>query len=293
MTLKREDLDPELIELYDGYAHGQLDRRQFLDRAARYATGGLTAAGLLTALSPNYARAAQVEEADPSIRPNWITFSSPQGHGEIRGYLVRPAGPGPHPGVVVVHENRGLNPYIQDVARRLAAAGFTALAPDGLTPKGGYPGDDDAGRALQRELDRNTLLEDFVAAFRHLRADPEVTDKVGVVGFCFGGWVSNMMATRLPELAAAVPFYGGQPPIDQVEKIRAPLLLQYAENDPRVNAGWPAYEEALQGLGIGYSMHLYPDVGHGFHNDTTPRFDPEAAALAWSRTVEFFRRHLG
>jgi carboxymethylenebutenolidase len=293
MERKRaEDFDPELLDLYDGFAHGRIDRREFLDRAARFAGGGVTAAALLAALSPDYALANQVEEADPRIGATFVDVPSPRGHGTVRGYLVRPARARRAPGVVVVHENRGLNPYVKDVARRLAAAGFTALAPDGLTSLGGYPGTDEEGKALQRTLDKEALLQDFIAAFEQLRADPQVTGRVGVVGFCFGGWVSNMMAVRLPHLAAAVPFYGRQPPGTEVHRIRAPLLIHLAENDPRVNAGWPDYREALQGLGIGYTAHMYRGVNHGFHNDTTPRFDPEAAALAWERTVTFFREHL-
>lgn len=287
------ELAPELFDLYDDYAHGKLDRRGFLQAAARYATGGLGAVALLGLLSPDYSRANQVAPGDPRIRTEWVEVPSPEGHGTVRSYLVRPRGSEPRGGVVVVHENRGLNPYIQDVARRLAAAGFLALAPDGLSSLGGYPGTDEEGKAMQRTLDRQTLLEDFLAAWRFLCSHPGCNGRVGAVGFCFGGWVVNHMAVRLPELAAGVPFYGTQPEAAEVHRIRAPLLLHYAEEDPRVNQGWPAYQEALQGLGIRHSVHHYPGVRHGFHNDTTPRFDPEAADLAWTRTLDFFREHLG
>ena len=287
------DFDPALLELYDRYVHGGLSRRQFLDRAARFAGGGLGAAALLNALKPDYALARQVPPDDPRLTTEYVTYPSPEGHGEIRALLARPEEGDPSfPGVVVVHENRGLNPYIEDVARRLAVAGFLALAPDGLTPAGGYPGDDDRGRELQAELDRDRLIEDFMAAGVHLQGHPECTGRVGVVGFCFGGLVANLMAVRNSELAAAVPFYGGQPPLEEVGRIQAPLLIHYAEEDPRINAGWPAYEEALQAHGVDYEVHFYEGTLHGFHNDTTPRYDQEAAALAWERTIEFFRRAL-
>jgi len=289
MDRKRaSDFDQELLNLYDHYAHGLIERRQFLDRAAKFAVGGLTAVSLLEALSPNYALAAQVDEGDGRIKAEHIDYSSPHGYGAVRGYLVRPRGGGKRGGVVVIHENRGLNPYIADVARRVAVAGFTALAPDGLTPLGGYPGTDDEGKAMQKTLDKGKLQEDFIAAYDYLKADAGSNGKIGTVGFCYGGGVCNAMAVRLPGLAAAVPFYGLQPTGDDVAKIRAPLLLHYAGLDKRINKGWPAYEAALKAHGKEYTAYVYPGVNHGFHNDTTPRYDKTAAELAWRRTVDFF-----
>jgi len=289
---KANDFDQELLDLYDGFAHGLIERREFLDRAAKFAVGGITAAALLESLSPNYALAKQVDESDPRIQGGFVDYASPDGHGTIRGYLVRPAGggqsAGKRGGVVVVHENRGLNPYIEDVARRVAIAGFTALAPDGLTPLGGYPGTDDEGKAMQKTLDRGKLREDFVAAYDVLSSDSTSNGKVGAVGFCFGGSVCLTMAVRLPGLAASVPFYGRQAKAEDVPKIQAPLLLHYAGLDQRINKGWPDYEAALKAHGKDYTAHLYPGVNHGFHNDTTPRYDAASAELAWSRTVEFF-----
>ena len=282
------NFDQEVLDLYDRYAHGLIERRDFLDRAAKFAVGGLTAATLLDTLSPNYALAKQVDENDPRVRGEYVGYASPDGHGTIRGYLVRSAGGGKRGGVVVVHENRGLNPYIEDVARRVAVAGFTALAPDGLTPLGGYPGTDDEGKAMQRKLDKGKLTEDFIAAFEHLKSDSSSNGKVGVVGFCYGGGVSNAMAVRLPDLAAAVPFYGRQARAVDVPKIEAPLVLHYAGLDKRINKGWPEYEAALKAHGKEYTAYMYADVNHGFHNDTTPRYDEAAARLAWTRTVEFF-----
>ena len=290
---KASDFDQELLDLYDGYAHGQISKRQFFDEAAKFAVGGLTVAAVVESMMPNYALAEQVSPDDPSITTERITYSSPDGHGSINGYLVTPAGAtGPLPGVVVVHENRGLNPYIEDVARRVAAAGFVALAPDGLTPLGGYPGTDDEGKAMQKQLDRAKLAEDFFAAFEHLMAHDTSNGKVGVVGFCYGGGISNAMAVRYPELGAAVPFYGRQAAAEDVPAIQAPLLLHYAGLDKRINEGWPAYETALKEHGKTYTAHIYPDVNHGFHNDTTPRYDEEAAKLAWERTIAFFGEHL-
>jgi len=286
------DFDQELLDLYDSYAHNKIDRRAFMDKASKFAVGGVTAAALLNMLSPRYALAKQVEETDPRISGEFIEYDSPNGHGTIRGYHVKPAAGGTRGSVVVVHENRGLNPYIEDVARRVALAGFNALAPDGLTPLGGYPGTDDEGRTMQRKLDRGKLLEDFIAAYHHLKYDPASNGKVGVVGFCYGGGVSNAMAVRLPELAASVPFYGSQAAAEDVPKIQAPLLLHYAGLDKRINGGWPAYEEALKANGKAYTAHVYPDVNHGFHNDTTPRYDKDAAELAWSRSVAFFNENL-
>lgn len=290
---KASDFDQELLDLYDSYAHDRINRREFLDRAAKFAVGGMTAAALIESLLPNYALAKQVDEKDPRIKTEYIEYSSPRGHGTIRGYLTRPAGArGKLAGVVVVHENRGLNPYIEDVARRVAVAGFMALAPDGLTPLGGYPGTDDKGKEMQRQLDRSKLTEDFIAAFERLKADAGSTGKVGVVGFCFGGGVANAMAVRLPDLAAAVPFYGAQAKSQDVPKIRASLLLHYAGLDERINKGWPDYEQALKAHGKEYIAHFYPDVNHGFHNDTTPRYDEAAAKLAWKRTIDFFNKKL-
>ena len=290
---KAGDFDQELLDLFDHYVHGLIERREFLAKAAKFAVGGITASGLLDMLSPDYALARQVDENDSRIKGGRIKYASPKGHGAITGYLVRPAGGGRRGGVVVVHENRGLNPYIADVARRVAVAGFTALAPDGLTPLGGYPGNDPEGKVMQRKLDKGKLLEDFIAAYGYLKADAASNGKVGVVGFCYGGGVSNAMATRLPELAAAAPFYGRQPKTDgEVAKIKAPLLLHYGELDKRINAGWPAYEAALKKHGKKYTAHIYANANHGFHNDTTPRYDEASAKLAWRRTVAFFKANL-
>ncbi len=286
------EFDQELLDIYDRYAHGLIERREFLDRATKFAVGGLTAAALLETLSPNYALANQVDESDPRIKAKTIEYTSPNGHGTVRGYLVYPAGGGKRGGVVVVHENRGLNPYIADVARRIATAGFIALAPDGLTSLGGYPGTDDEGKAMQKTLDQDKLLQDFIAAFGRLKSDPASNGKVGVVGFCYGGGVANSMAVRLPDLAASVPFYGRQPVAADVAKIQAPLLLHYAALDTRINGGWPDYEAALKAEGKDYTAHMYPNVNHGFHNDTTPRYNEAAAELAWRRTTDFFEQKL-
>ncbi len=289
---KAGEFDQGLLDLYDKYAHGLIERREFLDRAAKYAVGGVTAAALLETLSPNYALANQIEQDDSRIKAGYIDYQSPDGHGKIRGYLVRPAAGGKRGGVVVVHENRGLNPYIEDVARRVAVAGFTALAPDGLSPLGGYPGTDDEGKVMQKKLDKGKLMEDFVAAFGVLKADSASNGKIGVVGFCYGGGICNAMAVRLPDLAASVPFYGRQPKDADVAKIKAPLLLHYAGLDKRIGKGWPAYEAALKANGKEYTAHIYPGVNHGFHNDTTPRYDEASAKLAWTRTVAFFNAKL-
>jgi len=293
MVRKTADaFDQELLDLYDSYAHGLIERREFLNKASKFAVGGITAAGLLNTLSPDYALAAQVDENDPRIKGETIEYASPAGHGAIRGLLVRPAGGGPRGSVVVVHENRGLNPYIADVARRLAVTGFTALAPDGLSPLGGYPGTDEEGKAMQRTLDGAKLLEDFIAAFGYLKADANSNGKIGVVGFCWGGEICNAMSVRLPDLAASVPFYGRQPEAAEVPQIKSPLLLHYAGLDKRINAGWPAYEAALKTNGKAFTAHFYDNTNHGFHNDTTPRYDMTAAELAWSRTIDFFNAHL-
>jgi carboxymethylenebutenolidase len=291
--LTAKDFAPELLELYDGYVHGKLSRRDFLERAATYAVGSLTAVGILAALSPDYALAAQVSFTDPDILAEYITYPSPNGHGQVRAYQVRPAkADGPLPGVVVVHENRGLNPYIEDVARRVAKAGYIALAPDGLSSVGGYPGNDDRGRELQALVDATKLMNDFFAAIEYLLADGRTTGKVGITGFCYGGGVSNAAAVAYPELAAAVPFYGRQADPADVPKIQAPLLLHFAQTDDRVNATWPAYEAALKANGKVYEAHIYPGTHHGFHNDSTPRYDEAAAKLAWERTLAWFARYL-
>jgi len=283
----------KLLDLYDGYAHDLINRRQFIDRATAFSAGGLSAAAILDALSPDYARAQQVAPDDAAIEARYEDYDSPQGGGRIRGYLVVPAGALSRlPGVVVIHENRGLNPYIEDVARRVATAGMVAFAPDALTPLGGYPGNDDDGRALQRQRDRGEMLEDFAAAVRFLQRHDACNGTVGCVGFCFGGWVSNALAVKLPDLAAAVPFYGGQPAVEEVSKINAPLLIHHGGLDKRVNAGWPAYREALEAAGKRYIEYTYEGANHGFHNDTTPRYDKDAAALAWQRTIEFFRENI-
>ncbi len=292
MTAK--DFAPELLELYDFYAHGKITKREFLDRAGRYTVGGLTAVAILGMMSPNYALAEQVSFNDPDIVADYVTYPSPNGHGEVRGYLVRPAtAEGKLPAVVVVHENRGLNPYIEDVARRLAKAGFLALAPDGLTSVGGYPGNDEAGRELQAQVDPTRLMNDFFAAVEWLMAHESSTGRVGITGFCYGGGVANAAAVAYPELGGAVPFYGRQPDPADVVKIKAPLLIHYAELDERINAGWPAYEAALKAAGVRYEAFIYPGVNHGFHNDSTPRYDEAAAELAWERTIAFFTANLG
>ena len=290
--LTAKDFSPELLELYDFYAHGRITRREFLDRAGTYAAAGVTAAAVLDMLKPDYALAQQVSFTDPDIVAEYVMYPSPNGHGEVRGYLVRPSAPGPYPAVVVVHENRGLNPYIEDVARRLGKAGFMALAPDGLTSVGGYPGNDERGRELQSQVDPEKLVNDFFAAFEHLLDHADSSGRVGCVGFCYGGGVCNAMAVAYPELAASVPFYGRQAAAADVPRIEAPLLLHYAALDKGINAGWPAYEAALQEHGKDYTVHFYEGVNHGFHNDSTPRYDEAAAELAWERTIAFFNEHL-
>lgn len=291
--IRKEDVSQDVFDLYDDYAHNRIDRRQFMNKLSAYAIGGITVASLLSFIMPKYEETLQIQPDDPRLDSKYITYNSPLGGGEIKGLLSKPVDAKTKlPGIVVVHENRGLNPYIEDVGRRAALAGFVSLAPDALTPLGGYPGNDDDGRAMQRERDRNEMLEDFIAAYNYLKANPDCTGKVGVVGFCFGGWVSNMMAVRLPDLSASVPFYGGQPPLESVPEIKAPLLLHYAGLDTRVNEGWPAYEEALKENKKDYTAYIYPEVNHGFHNDSTPRYDKEAAELAWQRTIDFFIEHL-
>ncbi|HZT37134.1 MAG TPA: dienelactone hydrolase family protein [Bryobacteraceae bacterium] len=290
---KASEFPQELLDLFDLYVHGEIDRRAFLDGAKRFATGGMTAMAIWESLRPNYAWAEQIPKDDPRIKAEFATVQSPEGNGRIRGYLVRPSQEGKKPGVLVVHENRGLNPYIQDVARRLAVEDYIAFAPDGLTSVGGYPGDDEKGGQLFAQVNRQKMLEDFIAAARWLKARPDCAGKIGVVGFCFGGGVANTLAVRMgSELSAAVPFYGGQPPAADVSKIKAPLLLHYAGLDNRVNAGWPAYEEALKANRVTYTAYIYEGANHGFHNDTTPRYDEQAARLAWRRTLDFFAKYL-
>jgi carboxymethylenebutenolidase len=296
MTTQRKrasDFDRRILELYDGYVHGRMSKRAFLDHAAKYTVGGITAAAVLESLQPNYALAQQVPPDDPAIVTERVSYPSPQGNGEVSGLMARPAeAAGPLPAVLVVHENRGLNPYIEDVVRRLGKAGYLALGPDGLTSLGGYPGSDEEGREMQSSLDPEKLMEDFFASFQYLVDHPDSTGSVGAVGFCYGGGVCNALAVAFPNLAASVPFYGRQPEAADVAAIEAPLMLHYAELDERVNAGWPAYEEALKANGKTYEVFFYPGANHGFHNDTTPRYDAEAAELAWQRTLDFFDRHL-
>ncbi|WP_413738151.1 YghX family hydrolase [Sodalis sp. RH21] len=290
--LTAKDFPQELLELYDYYAHGKITKREFLDLAAKFTLGTLTAASILSLMSPNYALAQQVEFTDPAINAQYITYPSPRGHGDVRGYYVRPTGAGPVAAVVVAHENRGLNPYIEDVARRLAKAGFIALAPDGLSSVGGYPGNDDKGRELQQQVDPTKLMNDFFAAVEFLSRHEHTNGKVGITGFCYGGGVVNAAAVAYPELGAAVPFYGRQPRAEDVPRIKAPLLLHYAGLDQGINEGWPAYETALKAAGKTYEAYIYPGVNHGFHNDSTPRYDKAAADLAWERTLVWFRRYL-
>ena len=290
---KASDFPPEVLRIFDGYVHGRIGRREFLDSASKYAVGGFTAAAMLESLRPNYAWAQQVAKNDARIKTEYITYPSPQGSGTMRGYFAMPANAtGKLPGIVVIHENRGLNPYIEDVARRLAVDGFLAFAPDALTPAGGYPGDEEKAAAMFGALDPAKRTEDLVAAAGYLKSRPDCTGKIGVVGFCFGGGMANTFAVRMPDLAAAVPFYGGQPSAENAAKIKAPMLIHYAGNDDRINAGWPAFEAALKAAGVKYEAFTYAGTQHGFHNDTTPRYDEAAAKLAWSRTVAFFKANL-
>lgn len=292
--IKKEDIRQEVFDLYDDYAHNRVNRRDFIEKLSIYAVGGLTVTSLMSFLMPDYQNSIQVKADDPRLQSGYIYYNSEKGGGKIKALLSKPADAKKKlGGILVVHENRGLNPYIEDVARRAALAGFISIAPDALTPLGGYPGNDDQGREMQSKRDRNEMLEDFIAAFEYLKNHKDCNGKIGVVGFCFGGWIANMMAVRIPDLAAAVPFYGGQPAKEDVPKIKAPLLLQYAELDTRVNEGWPAYENALKANHKEYAAYIYPGVNHGFHNDTTPRYDKAAAELAWQRTIEFFKKKLG
>jgi carboxymethylenebutenolidase len=292
--MRATDFPREVLDLFDKYVHGGIDRRAFLDEAAKFTVvGGLTAQAMLEALRPTYAWAQQVPPTDERIQVGYVEYPSPRGSGTMRGYMAKPANmTGRKPAVLVIHENRGLNPYIEDVVRRFAAADFLAFGPDALTPLGGYPGNDDRGREMQASLNRATIIEDMVAAAEWLIAHPESTGRLGAVGFCFGGGVVNTLAVRLPNLGAGVPFYGGQPQAADVPRIQAPLMIQYAENDQGINAGWPAYEQALRANGKHYVMHMYAGTNHGFHNDTTPRYDEAAARLAQERTIAFFNQHL-
>jgi carboxymethylenebutenolidase len=291
--IRKEDIKQEVFDLYDDYAHNRIDRKTFMQQLSAYAVGGITVASLMGFLLPDYKSRVQVAKNDPRLKSDYIEYESPKGGGKIKALLSMPAdAKGKLGGIVVVHENRGLNPHTEDVARRAALAGFVSLAPDALTPLGGYPGSDDEGREMQSKRDRNEILEDFIAGYETIKKNKDCSGRVGVVGFCFGGWVSNMMAVRIPDLSAAVPFYGGQAPVEDVPKIKAPLLLHYASLDTRVNEGWPAYEAALKANNKDYTAYMYEGVNHGFYNDTTPRFDKAAADLAWSRTVAFFQAKL-
>ena len=290
---KATDFPPEVLRLFDGYVHGSLSRRDFIDRAAKFAVGGFTAAAMLEALKPNFAWAQQVAKDDARIHAEYLDYPSPQGSGKMRGYFVRPAkASGKLPTIVVIHENRGLNPYIEDVARRLALLNYVAFAPDALTPVGGYPGDEDKAREMFAKQDAAKRTEDLMTGVTFAKSRPESNGKIGAIGFCFGGGMVNAMAVRFPDLAAGVPYYGVQPPAADVPKINAALMIHYAGNDPRINDGWPAYEKALKANGKKYEMFTYPNTEHGFHNDTTPRYDEAAAKLSWQRTVDFFARNL-
>ena len=293
MRSKASEFPRGVLELFDRYVHGRLSRREFLDRAAAFAVGGMTASAMFEALRPNYALAQQVPKSDSRLRASYESYPSPKGSGTMRGYLARPASAtGKLPGVVVVHENRGLNPYIEDVARRLAVENYVAFAPDALAPVGGYPGDDEKAAQLFQTLDAAKRTEDLLAAVPYLASRPDSIGRVGAVGFCFGGGIVNTMAVRIPELAAAVPFYGAQPSAADTARIKAPLLIHYAGLDERLNAGWPAWKQALDRNHVRYTEYTYPNVNHGFHNDTTPRYDEAAAKLAWSRTLAFFAEYL-
>lgn len=291
--MKKEDVNPEVYKLYDEYAHNVIDRKQFFERMATYAIGGVTVASLMSFILPNYKDSIVIKADDERLDSEFITYNSPKGGGEIKGLLSKPKNAsGKLPGIIVVHENRGLNPYIEDVGRRAAVEGFISIAPDALSPLGGYPGNDDDGRAMQSKRDRNDMLEDFIAAYDFLKNHPDCDGSIGVVGFCFGGWISNMMAVRVPGLKAAVPYYGTQPNAEETAQINAPLLIHYAELDKRVNAGWTDYEAALKAANKIYEVHFYEGVNHGFHNNSTPRFDEPAADLSWTRTIDFFKKEL-
>lgn len=291
--LTKEDINQAVFDLYDDYAHNKIGRRQFVEKLSLYAIGGITVASLLSFMTPNYIDSLLVKPDDARLDSKYITYPSPKGGGTIKGLLSMPDNTiGKLPGIIVVHENRGLNPYIEDVGRRAAIEGFITLAPDALSPLGGYPGNDDDGCELQKKRDRNEMLEDFIAAFHYLSTHEHCDGNIGVVGFCFGGWIANMMAVKLPTLKAAVPFYGGQPTDEEAAHIKTPLQLHYAGLDTRVNEGWAAYQTVLKTNKVAYTAHFYPEVNHGFHNNTTPRYDDKAATLAWERTMAFFKAHL-
>lgn len=292
--MKKENVNPEVFELYDKYAHNVIDRKQFFEKLATYAIGGVTVASLMSFIMPNYKDNIVVKADDERLDSDFITYDSPKGGGEIKALLSKPIDTkGKLPGIIVVHENRGLNPYVEDVGRRAAVEGFISIAPDALSPLGGYPGNDDDGRAMQRKRDRYEMLEDFIAAYDYLKSHTNCSGKIGVVGFCFGGWISNMMAVKVSGLQAAVPYYGTQPNAEETAQINAPLLIHYAELDKRVNAGWEDYKTALKKEGKEFNVHFYDNVNHGFHNNSTPRFDKEAADISWIRTIKFFMEKLG
>lgn len=291
--LNKEDISQEIFDLYDDYAHNKIERRQFIEKLSIFAVGALTLPSLLSFMMPNYEDSILIQPDDPRIKSDYITYQSPKGGGSIKGLLSKSVETKKKiPGIIVVHENRGLNPYIEDVGRRAAVEGFITLAPDALSPLGGYPGNDDAGRELQKKRTREEMLEDFIAAYEYLKAHKDCDGYVGVVGFCFGGWISNMMAVKIPGLSAAVPYYGGQPSKEEAEKITTPLMLHYAGLDTRVNEGWPAFEEVLKKNKVENTAYFYPNVNHGFHNNTTPRYDEAAATLSWTRTIDFFKQKL-
>lgn len=291
--ITKEDISQEVFDLYDDYAHNKINRRQFVEKLSIFAVGSLTLPSLLSFMTPNYVDTILVQPTDPRLKTGYINYDSPKGGGSIKALLSQPAESKKKlPGIIVVHENRGLNPYIEDVGRRAALEGFITLAPDALSPLGGYPGNDDEGRELQKKRTREEMLEDFIAAYEYLKSHKDCNGYVGVVGFCFGGWISNMMAVKIPDLKAAVPYYGGQPTKEEAEKVKTPLLLHYAGLDTRVNEGWPAYQEVLNKNKIENTAYFYPNVNHGFHNNTTPRYDEAAATLSWTRTIDFFKAKL-
>lgn len=291
--LTKEDIAQEVFDLYDDYAHNKIERRQFIEKLSIFAVGAITLPSLLSFITPNYVDSILIPISDPRLKTQYINYDSPKGGGSIKGQLSQPLETQKKlPGIIVVHENRGLNPYIEDVGRRAAIEGFITLAPDALSPLGGYPGNDDTGRELQKKRTREEMLEDFIAAYEYLKSHKDCNGHVGVVGFCFGGWISNMMAVKIPSLSAAVPYYGGQPTNEEAEKIKTPLLLHYAGLDTRVNEGWTAFEEILNKNKVEHTAHLYQGVNHGFHNNTTPRYDEAAATLSWKRTIDFFKEKL-
>lgn len=291
--ITKEDISQEIFDLYDDYAHNKIERRQFVEKLSLFAVGTLTLPALLSFITPNYLDTSVMKAEDPRLESGFITYDSPKGGGKIKGLLSQPAkNTKKLPGIIVVHENRGLNPYIEDVGRRAAVEGFITLAPDALSPLGGYPGNDDDGRELQKKRDRDEMLEDFIAAYEYLKSHKDCNGYVGVVGFCFGGWVANMMAVKIPTLPAAVPYYGGQPDAADAEKIKTPLLLQFGSLDTRVNEGWPAFEVILKKNKVENTAYFYEGANHGFHNNTTPRYDEKAATLSWTRTIDFFKDKL-